>query len=254
MTPREVWHLETRRLGRRILVYDRVESTNTLAAALAADPANAGTVVLADEQHAGRGQHGRRWQCPPGDGILMSVLLFPPPELRRPVVLTAWAAVSVCEAIREVTSLQVRIKWPNDVLLSGRKVCGILIEQGKATVVGIGLNVNQTAESFATAGLTLAGSLAVAAGRPLDRDAVTRRLIEHLDRAYDDLYRGGLDGLEKRWRLLIGLSGQLVEVECLDQTYRGRFLELAWEGLTLRLPAGQTIYLRPEVVKHIEAV
>src|SRR5882672_4818005 len=98
----------------------------------------------------------------------MSLLLFPPPDLRRPAILTAWAAVSVCETIRRATDLDATIKWPNDVLIQGRKVCGILIEQGRGTVVGIGLNVHQTAESFAAAGLTEAGSLAVFSSRPLE--------------------------------------------------------------------------------------
>src|SRR5947209_4329638 len=154
MTPRETWALPTKRLGRRVLVFDRLASTSTLAAELAADPANDGVAVLADEQTAGRGQHGRTWTAPPRSGVLLSLLLFPPNELRRPAVLTAWAAVAVCETVRRVTGVPARIKWPNDVLLRGRKVCGILIEQGRGTVVGVGLNVLQTAEELASAGLT----------------------------------------------------------------------------------------------------
>src|SRR5262249_24480271 len=150
-----------RRLGRRVVVYDRVDSTNTLAAALADDPGNDGIVLLADEQTAGRGQHGRSWHCPAGTGALRSALLLPPPQLRRPALLAAWAAVSVCETVRWCTGLQAKIKWPNDVLLRGRKVCSILIEQARATVVGIGLNVSQSAESLAAAGLPEAGSLAL---------------------------------------------------------------------------------------------
>ena len=82
--PRQEWTLDTRRLGRRVLVYDRLDSTNNLAAALAEDPANDGTVVLADEQTAGRGQYGRTWLAPPGASVLMSVLLFPPPTRSAP--------------------------------------------------------------------------------------------------------------------------------------------------------------------------
>src|SRR5205823_1445834 len=95
MQPREEWKLPTKHLGRRILVFDELDSTNSLAAQLAHEPDNAGLVILADRQTAGRGQHGRTWQCPPRSGVLMSVLLFPPPGLRRPAVLTAWAAVCV---------------------------------------------------------------------------------------------------------------------------------------------------------------
>src|SRR5438067_12909802 len=95
--PDAEWTLPTRHVGRRVLVYDRVDSTNAVAAVLAADPGWDEVVVLAREQTAGRGQHRRTWDCPPGRGVLLSVLLFPPPTLRRPVVLTAWAAVAVAE-------------------------------------------------------------------------------------------------------------------------------------------------------------
>ena len=83
-SPREEWHLPVHRLGRRVLVYDRLDSTNRRAAQLAADPANDGVAVLAEEQTAGRGQHGRSWLAAPGASVLLSLLLFPPPPLRRP--------------------------------------------------------------------------------------------------------------------------------------------------------------------------
>src|SRR5687767_8862526 len=149
-TPRETWHFDTERIGRRVLVYDHVDSTNTRGAELAhADPDADGLVLIADQQTAGRGQYGRVWQSRPGSSLLLSVVLRPPAELRRPVILTAWAAVSVAEAILALTGVQARIKWPNDLLVRGKKVCGILIEQsGTAgeivTVAGIGLNLNQT--------------------------------------------------------------------------------------------------------------
>src|SRR6516225_9244551 len=126
--PREVWTLATRRLGRRVLVFDRLDSTNNLAATLANDPANEGLAILADEQTAGRGQHGRTWLAAPGQSVLLSVLIAPPPELCRPAVLTAWAAVAVCATIQRTLDQPPRIKWPNDVLLNERKVGGILIE------------------------------------------------------------------------------------------------------------------------------
>src|SRR5262249_51634389 len=115
--PREEWALATRYLGRRVLVFDTLDSTNNRASQLATDPTPDGVAILAHVQTAGRGQHGRTWTAPPRASVLLSLLLFPPPALRRPVLLTAWAAVSVCAAVREVTGLQARIKWPNDVYL-----------------------------------------------------------------------------------------------------------------------------------------
>ena len=98
--------------------------------------------------------------------MLLSALLFPPAELRRPVLLTAWAAVAVCETIRHITGQMARIKWPNDVLVQGKKICGILIEQGKGTVAGIGLNVNQSAEMFAAASRARTASNSMVVSRP----------------------------------------------------------------------------------------
>src|SRR5260370_14222896 len=145
--------METTAIGRKVLVYDCVESTNTFAAALANSPDSQQLSILAGEQTAGRGQHGRTWTATPGSSVLLSLLLFPPDFLRRPAILTAWAAVSVCRTIQELTGVEATIKWPNDVLLLGKKVCGMLIEQSRGTVVGIGLNVRQTHQDFAAAGL-----------------------------------------------------------------------------------------------------
>src|SRR5213595_3848339 len=119
-----------RHIGTRHIHLDATDSTNSRAAEFAHDIAYAGTVVTADLQSQGRGQHGRAWQSPPGANVLLSALLFPPPQLRRPAVLTAWAAVAVAETVVQVTGQPAAIKWPNDVLLGGKKVCGILIECG----------------------------------------------------------------------------------------------------------------------------
>ncbi len=253
------WHLDTRRLGRLVLLYDRVDSTNTLAASFACDPGNDGLALLARDQTAGRGQHGRSWQCPPDSGVLLSVLLFPPPALRRPAVLTAWAAVAVCETIRRAANLQAKIKWPNDVLVRGRKVCGILIEsrvqQSRAghelyTVAGIGLNVNQTADDFARAGLPDAASLRMFSDTPLDRDAVARQLLHHLDEEYDRLCGGDLLALEACWKWRLGLLGKPVAAECADTTHHGRLRELAFDGVELETAAGP-LRLAPETILHL---
>ncbi|HZU34875.1 MAG TPA: biotin--[acetyl-CoA-carboxylase] ligase, partial [Gemmataceae bacterium] len=224
MIPREEWHLDTRRLGRRVLVYNALDSTNTQAAALANDLGNDGLVILADCQTAGRGQQGRKWFCTPGTGVLMSVLLFPPPALRRPALLTALAAVSVCETIGEVAGLESAIKWPNDVLSAGRKVCGILIEQGQGTVIGMGLNVRQTAVELA--GLPQASSLLLLTGKWLSPSVVARRLIERLDEGYHRLCSGDLATLEKQWQDRLGLAGHMVVAEVHGGTCRGRLQEL----------------------------
>jgi BirA family biotin operon repressor/biotin-[acetyl-CoA-carboxylase] ligase len=240
-----------------VLIHDRVGSTNDVALELAAAGADEGVAVLAGEQTAGRGQHGRTWLAGPGDAVLLSVLLRPPPPLHRPAVLTAWAAVAVCTVVRETAGLPARIKWPNDVLLRGRKVCGILIEQtrgpdGLASVAGIGLNVRQPAEAFAAAGLPAATSLAHFMPQPPEVAEVARRLIARLDEDYDLLCRGDLGTLEACWRWHLGLLGRPVTAECVDGNHRGRLRDVGFEAVVLDRPDGLPLTLRPERVLHLE--
>jgi BirA family biotin operon repressor/biotin-[acetyl-CoA-carboxylase] ligase len=263
MTHQEEWRLDTQHIGRRVLLYDQVESTNTVAAALSAEPDGDGLVVLAEEQTAGRGQPGRRWLCARGEGVLMSVIIYPPSALRRPSILTAWASVAVCETIREFTRAPATIKWPNDVLIEGRKVCGILIEQTQRAsavesrnpaIVGIGINVGQTPERLTVDGLVQAASLAMFAGGRLDRFQVTRRLIDHLDDGYDRMRKGDLQTLEQQWKRRIGLLGQPVRVDCLEQTVKGRLSNLTFEVAEVALAGGGTFSARCEAVRQLQAI
>lgn len=242
----DIWHLETRHLGRRVLVFDRLDSTNTYALQLAdAD----GVAILADEQTAGRGQHGRRWLAPPRSSVLLSVLL--PPTVTRPALLTAWAAVSVADVVRQLTGPVPRIKWPNDVLVTDRKICGILIEQsrhpaGPVTVAGIGLNVTQTAADFAAAGLPEATSLA-ALDAHHDTHAVARLLLTRLDDNFTALADGSL---ERRWRDYLDLEGHAVEVELSDRRLRGQLVACGFDRLTVAT-ADERTHVAPEAVLHI---
>jgi BirA family transcriptional regulator, biotin operon repressor / biotin---[acetyl-CoA-carboxylase] ligase len=249
-----------RHIGRRHIHFDATDSTNLRAAELAHDAANVGTVVTADLQTRGRGQHGRVWESPAGVNVLLSTLLFPPLALRRPVVLTAFAAAVVAETILQVTGKQTRIKWPNDVHLGGKKVCGILIEGGATTadglpyfVVGIGLNVNQSADDFARLGLPDATSLSEAVGQRLDYKAITQLLVRNLDEEYDRFLRGELTALEACWQRGLDLDGRLVTVEFMDATeLRGRLVELSFAGLAVETSAGVR-RLMPEEVRHVQS-
>jgi len=256
-TPAEVWQLDTQRLGRRVQVHASISSTNDLAWQLAADPASDGLAILAHEQTAGRGTQGRRWQCPAGAGVLLSVILAPPPALRRAVILTAVGAVAVCETIRTQANLQARIKWPNDVLLGGKKVCGILTESrliaGRfVTVCGIGLNVNQPPAAFAAPELAQGTALAIAAGRAFETTALARQLLRHLDDEYQRLLAGDLATLESCWKWRLGLLGRAVVATCAAGDHRGRLREVGWQGVEIET-GGEVLCLRPELVKHLSA-
>jgi BirA family biotin operon repressor/biotin-[acetyl-CoA-carboxylase] ligase len=262
-TPREEWALDTAHVGRRVLVFGEVASTNTLAAGWPHDAD--GLAFLAENQTAGRGRFDRTWQSRPGSSLLLSVVLAPPPELRRPSVLTAWAALAVAGAVYELTSQQARIKWPNDLLVRGKKVCGILIEQGVGadadgnprfrTVVGIGLNLMQTAEDFAAAGLPDATSLLLAANRVVGLRAAAETVVRHLDAEYGRLLAGERVAVEADWKWRTGLLGRQVVVELTEgPSVTGRVREMGFAGLEVTAPDGTVHVLVPERIAHIRPV
>lgn len=242
---------DARRIGRRIVWFEQVESTNSVAASHAHDTANDGLVIIAERQTAGRGRHGRNWLSPPGEGLLLSVLLFPPEELRRPALLTALAAAAVCNAVEECANLSAIIKWPNDVLVHGKKVCGILVEQGRGLVIGIGLNVNTPAAVFAEAGLPHAGSLALFAGKPLDRELVLEGLLNQLDAHYRKLLNDEPMELEAQWRRHTGLLGSQVKVRTHAAEFQGRIVELTFTAIVLQESSGNLHHFVPEIIEHI---
>lgn len=258
--PSQIDALPTRHLGRRVLVFPTLDSTNSYALSLADDPANDGVAVLARAQSAGRGQHGRTWQAPAGSSVLLSVLLFPPSPVGHPALLTAWAAVSVVELIADLTQAQATIKWPNDVYLDAKKVCGILIEQrsrgreAPATVVGIGLNVRQRAEFFDQAQLPLGGSLLTQTARELETDDVARRLLLRLDEEYGRLVVGDIGTLETRWRERLGVLDQRVEVHTASGVHEGWLAGLSFDGILLARDKGDVQRFAPEAVRQVRPV
>lgn len=230
-------------LGRQHVHYPETDSTNNRAAELAVDPTNAGTVITAGRQTRGRGQYGRVWQSNPDTNVLMSILLFPPAELRHPAILTAFAAVVVTETVLTITGETTTIKWPNDVLYRGKKLCGILIESGvyqhrqespQHFIIGIGLNVNQTAEDFAAQDLPTACSLGMIVGQRLNIESITQALIDRLDEEYGRLLLGEITALEETWKYRMALQGCQVIVERMDgHQLEGRLLDAGFEYVIL---------------------
>ena len=152
-----------------------------------------GAIATADHQTGGRGRLGRRWIEAPGTAVIVSVLLRPPPERRAPE-LSLVAAVAASLALDDaIGPAKARIKWPNDLLVDGRKVAGILAEmKGAAVVLGIGVNVNQTAAELPQGTKLEAASLRSLDGVDRDREAVLASLLGHLDRVYAEWRAGGL--------------------------------------------------------------
>lgn len=168
-------------LGGPLVHLGEIGSTNDRARELALAGAAHGTVVLAESQTAGRGRQGRSWIAPPGSALTLSALLRL--DRDRLALLPLTAAVATCEACEAVCDVEARIKWPNDVWLDGRKAAGILIEarpQEGWAVLGIGLNVNTSADQFPPELAEIATSLRIAGGDELDRGLVLEALLERL--------------------------------------------------------------------------
>ncbi len=190
-------------IGRNIVHYFRTDSTNAVAIKLAADGAEHGTVVVAEEQTAGRGRLGRAWFSEKSSGIYTSIILRPPLAPAAAPVLTLMTGLAARKAVSTVTGLNVDIRWPNDLLINGKKVCGILTEMSAevdrihAVVLGIGINVNHSTmpaelEEIAT-------SLRMEAHRTISRVQVLVTLLKEIERHYQMLLKDGNAAITERW-------------------------------------------------------
>jgi len=177
-------------IGHRIIVLEQTRSTNDAISQGANANSKEGLVVFAEHQTAGRGQRGNRWESTTGKGLWFSILLRPGIELASSPQLTTWAAEAISSAIQNEFSLTPAIKPPNDVQIDGRKIAGVLVEmraQEKTThlaIAGIGVNVNQSREDFPKELKSRAISLAMALGKPVDRQSFAIALLRELDRTY----------------------------------------------------------------------
>ncbi|HUR55214.1 MAG TPA: biotin--[acetyl-CoA-carboxylase] ligase [Gemmataceae bacterium] len=248
-SPSEIWRFDTTHVGPRVLVFDELPSTNTFAA----DHCNEGDVFIALNQTAGRGRFDREWRSAPGRSLLMSVAITPPKSLRRPSILTAWAAVSVAKAIEPLAAVRPTIKWPNDLLIGGKKVCGILIEQRERTVVGIGLNLSQTPPDFAD--LPDATSLGIASGITIGVRTAAEAVVRNLDAEYELLVSGRRAAVETAWKTRTGLLGRNVLVELTDGTsFPARLRDMSFDGLEIETAEGFPRAIVPETVAHVRAL
>ena len=215
--------LASRLIGRRIVHYDTLGSTMDEALTLAHDGAPEGTVIVAERQTAGRGRFQRAWLSSPGENLLLSVLLRP--AAAQLPYLNMAASLAVSAAVASYTATKPVIKWPNDVLVSGKKISGILVEtelrQGEAThaVVGLGLNVNLDPTAHPDIATT-ATSIYAELGSKVDRTDALTRLLEYFDGLYTQVKRG--DSLTRQWAAELETIGRDVRVRWKDQILEGR--------------------------------
>ncbi len=233
------------RLGSTILSFETVTSTNTVAKDLARAGAEEGTVVLADRQTQGKGRQARSWSSPPKRGLWFSYVLRPQFPVQWLGLIPLLTASSVASAIEDSTGLMPNLKWPNDVLVRGKKVCGILAESEfraqtlSFLVVGVGLNVNQIAGDFPQELRQRATSLRIEAGSVTRREILLDSIMAQIDKDYRRFAASGIEETSANWTRRCPDIGKMCEILEDGKSTHGLFESLDKFGrLILRLADG----------------
>jgi BirA family biotin operon repressor/biotin-[acetyl-CoA-carboxylase] ligase len=250
----------TPRLKPTILRFDSLPSTNTEAARQAALGAPEGLCVVAREQTAGRGRQQRAWASPKDAGLYFSVVLRPQLDAREWPLITLSAALAVRDALHDACALETDIKWPNDLLARGRKLCGILAEtvetpRGRAVVVGIGINLNNRA--FPPEILETATSVEEQTGHAPDAEHLLAALTRSLARRYETVQAtGGASEIVREWEAHSTYArGRRVRVSLAGETFEGTTRGLEPDGaLHVETDAGQTRIVRAGDVMAVRQV
>jgi BirA family biotin operon repressor/biotin-[acetyl-CoA-carboxylase] ligase len=239
--------LNTRIFGQKeIYHYDVIASTNIRARELAEKGAVEGTLVIAESQTAGRGRRGRVWVSPQKDGIYLSVIVRPWLSPVEAPQLTLLTAVALANATMKMNDLVIQIKWPNDLLIEGRKLSGILTElrtEGDRVayvIIGIGVNVNTTAGDLSKVTDQKATSIAVETGAKVSRLELLQTFLEEFEDQYTLLGTHGFDPILERWKILSGIVGKIVRVDEAGHTLKGRVMDVEQTGvLVVKCESGE---------------
>jgi BirA family biotin operon repressor/biotin-[acetyl-CoA-carboxylase] ligase len=232
---------ETRRIGTKILVYDSTSSTNDVAAGYAKDEKNDGLAIFAEEQTAGRGRAGTKWHSGRADSILCSVVLTN--SKCNAELLSLACAVAVAEAIGKIGGTEAKIKWPNDIILNGKKVAGILLESkpndgGTSYILGIGINCHQKKESFPTELQSTATSIDIESCTICDRISLAKRLLTSIDHWLEVAEKGNKK-VTDQWRKLSIQLGHRVTLVFNGRGFVGNCIGIDPEnGLIIQLETG----------------
>ena len=227
--------LHTKWLGSRLEYFYETDSTNNQARKMAENGAPHGTLVVADCQTAGKGRRGRSWVSPHGTGIFMSVVMRPQFEPVHAAMLTLIAGMAVVDGVRRATGLDTMIKWPNDAVINGKKICGILTEMSteedtiRYVVTGIGINVNT--EEFPPELAATATSLKLEAGQRINRSGVIAAVAESMEEYYDIFLKTcDMSGLKEHYDAMLANRDRQVCVLDPKGEYRGKALGIDEEG------------------------
>lgn len=233
---------KTKIIGRDIHVFEQTTSTNDVIEKLARDGVREGVVVFAESQTRGRGRLGRKWISPARKGLWFSILLRPNLRPQETTQLTVASATALRRAIVSQTKLQPEIKWPNDILIDGKKVCGILTELDRVrhVILGIGIDVNLDASEFPAELRKIATSLKIETGEAISRPALAVQILHELDRDYSRICAGKFSEIAEEWVEHCDTIGKDVTVHIGDRKTRGRAESLDDDGaLILRTEHGR---------------
>ncbi len=247
-------NLRTKVFGKKVYSYRKVGSTNLLGLRLAETNAEEGTLIVAEEQTKGKGRMGRSWYSPPGLGLWMSLILRPDiPPFKAPG-LSICAGLALAQAIREMTGIEAKIKWPNDCLIDGKKVGGILLELSAEldridfVIVGIGVNVNHSANDLPKHLAHTATSIRIQLGKPVSRLALSNLFLEKFEKIYLDFKKNGLCSQKETIQNLSSLLGKKVTVKFGKERIEGTAQEIDESGsLLIKTKRGQRVVTAGEV-------
>lgn len=221
--------------GFEIYYFDSIDSTNTKAKELAEEGHPSGTLVVADRQTAGKGRRGRSWESPTGIGIFMTLMLKPEINPNNASMLTLVAAMATTRAIRRVTGVPALIKWPNDIVMNGKKVCGILTEMSAQfdyinhIVIGIGINVHN--EDFPEEIAKTASSLYLESGQHIHRASLIEAFLEEFEDVYAEyLKTEDMEGLQKEYDAMLVNRGRQVRVLDPKEPFEGKAMGITKKG------------------------
>lgn len=219
-------HLRTSFVGREIVYRDSLESTNSLSYSLALRNASEGTVVVAESQEAGKGRLQRPWFSPYAKNLYISVIFRPRLHPSRIYPLTFMSSLAVFDTLASI-GIQAQLKWPNDVLVHGKKICGTLTELSteadavRFVVIGIGFNVNMKRIELIEEIRTTATSLLMETKKTFERARVCGMLLTNMEKYYGVVSDQGTEQICKIWENRAGIKGKVLEVVQMDRTYRG---------------------------------
>ena len=228
--------LMTKRLGQNIHYEESVDSTQKIALQLSLDGVPEGTVVIAEEQTSGRGRMARTWFSPKYTGVWMSVVLRPNLLPQKAPQLTLVTAVAVVQAIEEIASLKPQIKWPNDILINGKKITGILTElqaesdRINSVIIGIGMNVNQELEGYPEELRTIATSLRIETGKVINRAELIKLVLAKLEYLYDLYLTEGFYPIKQLWESYAVSIGKMITARMLQGDLYGKALGITDDG------------------------